>query len=370
MVRERFRSFMERGKVLIRRGVRRFVNETPKFDHESYDELATEKDVYYCYRLLMGRNPDLGGWQTFNAMVGGIKVDELVSFFLTSPEFKNRDLFDKMVGKNPEEVPVLVDLGTYKQYVSPSDFAISRILLEQRVYEPHVTNALQPILQPGMTFLDIGANIGYFSLLAAKQVGAEGRIIAFEPNQYNCNLLYMSASANEFNHIDIYPFAVAETSTTFMYDNVGGSNGVISEIGNERDEEKSNQLFLRTLVRSVKLDDHLRNVERVDVIKIDIEGAEYRALLGAQQLIETHHPIIFSEFSPTGLQHVSNASGEDYLRLLVNHNYQIAILERTGQLIECGDDLAKVMSYFEGQQIDHIDIVAYLPASREVVVNR
>lgn len=368
MVRETFRSFAERGQALVRRSVRRFVNRSAKFDDKPYDDLASEEDIYYCYRLILGRSPDVGGWKTYNATLGGITVDELVSFFFTSPEFKSRPFFQKIVGKNPEEMPVLVDLGSYKQYVSPSDFEISRTVLEQRVYEPHVTNAIRPILRPGMTFLDIGANIGYFSLLAAKHVGQDGRVIAFEPNQYNCSLLYMSARANQFDHIEIYPFAVAETSTTFMYDNVGGSNGVISEIGNERDEEKSNQLFLRTLVRSVKLDDQLRDVERVDVIKIDIEGAEYRALLGAQQLIETHHPIIFSEFSPTGLQHVSNASGEDYLRLLVNHHYQLAILERNGKLIECQEDVGKVMIYFEGQKLDHIDIVAYLPQHKDALI--
>ncbi len=266
-----------------------------------------------------------------------------------------------MVGRRPNEQPVAVALGTYQQYVSPGDFEISRSLLTQGVYEPHVTDALRPLLQPGMTFLDLGANIGYFSLLAASLVGQGGRVLAFEPNAYNVSLLSLSARANGFEQLEIFPFAVAERATTFIFDNVGGSNGMISEIpaGAAADD-----LFNRTLVRSVRLDELLGDLDQLDVVKIDIEGAEYRALQGARQLLERHHPIILSEFSPPGLQNVSGVPGEAYLQLLLGLGYELAVLNEDGTLTDCGSEADAVMRVFAGKPVDHIDIVAFLPAQR------
>jgi len=333
-----------------------------EFGNEPYDELAKEEDVYYSYRLILGRNPDIGGWRDFTSKLGNLNVHDLASYFLTSPEFKSRKVFQAMVGASPEEKPVLVDLGEYKQFVSPNDVAVGQAIMREGVYEPHVTNALKGVLNPAVVLVDIGANIGYFSLLAAQRVGAHGKVLAFEPNQYNCSLLNMSARVNRFDNIYVYPLAVADKWTAFVYDHLEGSNGVASEeIAFEIDEDYADRLVHRTLVSSAKLDDLLHGIERLDVIKIDVEGAEYRALTGAKGLIQTHRPIIFSEFSPGGLRLFSGVCGEDYLLMLTGEDYHISILEWEGNVVECGQDVERVLRYSEEQAekgFDHIDIVA------------
>lgn len=316
-----------------------------------FDEAANEEDVYNCYRLLLGRTPERDGWNTWASAVksGTTSIKTLVLGFLSSPEFKNRNIFPSI----GETKYALVDLNTFKIYVPTDDWAVGKTILEQKSYEPHVTSTIKTILSSGMVFVDIGANIGYFTLMAAAIVGTTGKVFSFEPNQHNCQCLYLSAKHNSFDNIDIYPFAVAEQKTSFVYDNLG-TNGVISEF-----DDNLSTLESRTLVRSVVLDEVLHNVERIDLIKIDIEGAEFRALEGANNIIQRHRPIILSEFSPPALQNVSRVSGEKYLQKLTLERYYISVIEGSERLTECADDIDKVMKIFDHHQSSHIDIIAY-----------
>lgn len=338
----------------------RYKGKQKQFDGSSINTMATANDIYYCYKLILGRNPDLEGWSFYASQIERTKTAQLASYFLKSPEFKRRGIFQPA----PEQKPVLVDLDTFKIYVSPQDTAVGKPIIDQQIHEPHVTKALQTILKPQMVFIDIGANIGYFSLLAAQKVGPSGKVLAFEPHQYNCGLLALSARANHFRNIQIYPLAVADKATTFLFDQFEGSNGAISEeIDSEIDDNYINMLANRTLVTAVKLDDLLQGIERIDVIKIDIEGAEYRAISGAENLIQKHRPLIVSEFSPGLLRSVSQISEADYLGLLIQKRYHLSILEENGNLIECGANIEKLLNYFAEQAQkgnDHIDILAHL----------
>ena len=112
------------------------------------------------------------------------------------------------------------------------------------------------------------------------------------------------------------------------------------------------------LVRTARLDDTLKDLERLDVIKIDVEGAEYRALAGALQLLNRFRPLIFSEFSPTMLKKVSGVGGAIYLEFLERLGYSISILGLDGQDIESGGHLEDIIDYYERQNTTHIDIIA------------
>lgn len=313
-----------------------------------FSELATEEDVYYCYRLLLGRNPDPDGLNTYISYVlKNESVHDLVAMFLSSPEFKNRRIFQSQLKY------VLVELDKFRMYVSPDDWAVGKIIWEKKEYEPHVAVAIRRILKPGMVFVDVGANIGYFSLMAAQIVGNQGRVLSFEPNQQNCGLLHLSARSNGFENIDIYPYAVAEKETNFLYDSLA-SNGVLSEFNQDLEVLNSN----RILVRSVRLDEAIRDVRKVHVIKIDVEGAEYRVLQGAEKILREHHPILFSEFSPGGLQNVSKVSAEAYLQVLIKNKYDLSILESPKNLLPCKDNIPKIFEHLKKSRISHLDIVA------------
>jgi FkbM family methyltransferase len=185
-------------------------------------ETAREEDIYYCYRLLLNREPDPEGLKNHAcAIKSGTTVRTLVSTFLNSPEF----LKARMAEEAAREKPSLVDVDRFHISLCDLDSPVALGIVQTREYEPHLTSALEKILKAGMVFVDVGANVGFLSLLAARLVGARGKVHAFEPNQYFCKLLQLSAEKNGFENIEIYPMAIADGRKSVLYYN-GRGNGV------------------------------------------------------------------------------------------------------------------------------------------------
>lgn len=308
---------------------------------------CSEDDVYHCFRLLLGRPPSAAEWPGHRARVGD-QLQRVVADYLSSREFKNRALLAPA-----DDEYVRLELPQFQLYVQAHDAAVGQPLRATQQYEPHVCTAIRSVLRPGMIFLDVGANIGFFTMFAASLVGSTGRVFAVEPFQSNLKLLYLNAQLNGFAHVTILPFAASDESCLLAFDNVA-SNGQVSPL-------RPDLAFLldTTLVYGARLDDALREVASVDVIKIDVEGAEYRALRGARALLERSRPTIVSEFSPPALSAVSGVNGETYLQLLLlDEGYVLDVLAHDGPPIACGRDIGRVMRAFEQAGVDHIDIVA------------
>jgi FkbM family methyltransferase len=312
-----------------------------------FPSTCTEEDVYHCFRLLLGRPPLAVEWPGHQLAVGGA-LDRVVSDYLSSAEFKSRGLLAA-----PTDDYALLDLNGFRLHVPVHDTAVGKHIMHAKTYEPHVSAVLRDALRPGMSFVDIGANIGFFTMLAAHLVGPSGRVYAFEPYQLNVKLLYLSARVNAFEHISVFPFAASDAEGLLAFDNVG-SNGHVTT-----PRADLSSVLTTTLVYAARLDAVLRDVPRVDVIKIDVEGTEYRALRGGVELLARSRPTIVSEFSPPAIAALSGVDGESYLRLLlIDESYAIDALHGDGTVTECGRDLGRVMRSFEQSGVDHIDIVA------------
>ena len=174
-----------------------------------------------------------------------------------------------------------------------------------------------------MTFVDVGANVGYFTLTAATKVGQSGRVIAVECNPQNCELIYMSLHRNGFEQVMVYPFAVGDTQK-LMSLSWGFSNGFVTELA-EDDEDAF-------IVPAVTLDSLLQNEHRVDVIKMDIEGSEAKAWQGMRETIAKHHPVLLMEFFPALLERVSAVQGDDFLGQVFACGYSAGVLRRDQEL--------------------------------------
>lgn len=150
-------------------------------------------------------------------------------------------------------------------------------------YEMRKRHAFEDAIPDGATVYDIGANVGYYSLLAAVLVGDEGKVYAFEPLPRNIEFLRRHVSINRINNIEVIPCAVSDHSGE-AYFNLGNSSatGHLSESG-EMD------------VRLVCLDDlHERgDIQPPDYMKADVEGAEYEVLMGARGVLEHNQPVLF-----------------------------------------------------------------------------
>ena len=146
-------------------------------------------------------------------------------------------------------------------------------------------------LGKGMTVLDLGANIGYFSVIAAALVGPRGHLHAFEPIPGNFKRL--QENLRPFPWANLHPYAVgnaAQELTMYYSDRKAGWAGV-------HDLPSRNS---STTVQMTRLDDWLTShpLDRIDFIKLDIEGSELDALLGARHMLHHFHPAVVAEAGP------------------------------------------------------------------------
>lgn len=248
----------------------------------------------------------------------------------------------------PFRQPVLLAIAGFKMYVRLDDWAVGGRIALNRRYEPHVTAAMLPFLQPGKVVVDIGANIGYYTLLAASRLGSQGKVIAFEPGVDNCALIQMSLRANNFQNTVLHSLAIADVDGVVGF-NMDDSNGRIS---------RDNPAVNRYQVQAVTLDLFLQDEPRIDLIKIDIEGAEGRALVGMRRLLQRHHPIIFTEFTPGALPTVSGITAEAFLDLWRELGYDQFILPRAGSRNLSPQSNEDIMAHFAGSPApDHLDLL-------------
>jgi len=174
----------------------------------------------------------------------------------------------------------------------PRDFAF----LGVRPYEPKTTNLLLSLLRPGMTFVDVGAHIGYYSLLSSRKVGPTGRVFAFEPDPRNYALLTANISANNCTNVVSVQKAVA--------DYTGKGRLFLSTSSVSHSLYKDNSVPISSIIEVdvVSLDDYFRQLgwpSVVNVIKMDIEGAEIPALRGMKELSSRNPSLkLILEFRP------------------------------------------------------------------------
>ncbi len=206
-------------------------------------------------------------------------------------------------------------------FLDKDDRSVSRPMLEGILHEPHVTAVLRRYLTPGMTVVDVGANIGYFTMLASRLVGPSGRVVAVEPNSENCRLILLSANANKADNVELLPLALDRVRGWSYFTTAIGSNGNF-QFGDLPDFMDGHGLVVPTFPLDELIDGPIH------LMKLDVEGAEGRAVAGARTLIEKWRPIVISEFSLEMLDRVSSVSGAEYLRWFEDRGYSISVLNR------------------------------------------
>jgi len=171
---------------------------------------------------------------------------------------------------------------------------ISRQIFYQGCHEPQLTSLLLPFIGPGMTVLDVGANIGYYTVLMARRVGPGGIVHSFEINENVLDLLEENIRFANVGNVKIARRAVARTS--------GEVEFFVPRAGDEAEGslKKSERYDAANTVKvpSVSLDQYVEEnaIKRVHFFKIDVEGAEYEAFEGAKNLLSSKtKPVIMFE---------------------------------------------------------------------------
>lgn len=166
---------------------------------------------------------------------------------------------------------------------------IGRSILLRGRYEPLVEAVLRSVLEPGDAFVDVGANVGYFAVIASPLVGAAGSVHCFEPNSAVAALLLESVERNGLANVLVEQRALwSRTARQRLHVE---RNSAISFL------EPGEAPIAGSEVAAVRLDDYLVQHARmrVSLIKLDIEGAELHALRGAEALLARQKPVLIVE---------------------------------------------------------------------------
>ncbi len=194
-------------------------------------------------------------------------------------------------------IPEKISLPWGTLNLNTTDPVISTALLFN-VYEPYATKIFLHHLRPGMTVIDVGANIGYYSVLAASVVGSTGQIYAFEPDPENFALLQQNAQTNSMPQIKPVAAALSEQtgkSTLYLSPDNKGDHRIVSELKEDRKG---------VVIDTWRFDEFAKhnNINNVNLIKIDVQGAENFVLKGMEQTLQgSHSLVLFLEYWPAGL---------------------------------------------------------------------
>jgi FkbM family methyltransferase len=196
--------------------------------------------------------------------------------------------------------------------------------------DPNEFAFLDRFLQPGMTFLDVGANEGIYSVFAASRVGAEGTVWAFEPSRRELDRLRCNLEINNLK-VRVFPLALADCS----------GHGELRVAGYEHEGQNTLGAFVYAGVEVartepidlMRLDDVVEQNPpvRLDVIKVDVEGAELRLFRGARATLGRYRPVLLFEASDAALRQ-QGASCEELLDHLRAQQYDLYEFDRNSGL--------------------------------------
>jgi FkbM family methyltransferase len=198
-------------------------------------------------------------------------------------------------------------------------------------YEPEVRAEIRRRLRPGDTAIDVGANAGWHTLLMACRVGPGGRVVAVEPNPSLRERLEHGIAINRLTNVRVDPRALAdrEGTRTFdappaghVWDGAGRLTG--DEVGGKPDAARSTVTV--TTIDALAAE---RSLDRVALIKIDVEGWEPAVLRGAATVLRMSRPALIFEYDPAYLER-SGASGDELVDWLRSFGYQLYLLRPRG----------------------------------------
>jgi FkbM family methyltransferase len=203
-----------------------------------------------------------------------------------------------------------VRIEGFRLKVDLRDTVVSGNLLFARSYEPILTSLLKRLTQPGDCVLDVGAHVGYYTVLLGRLTGPGGRVLAVEPDPDNARLLRENVALNGLQDI----VRVAETAagsqpgSATLYRVQVGNRGDNRLYANPQGHPDDNRLPL--VISVTPLDDLIAGWPHVDLIKMDVQGYECHVLTGLRETLDAHPSVIVvSEFWPRGLVQAGTSPG-------------------------------------------------------------
>lgn len=219
-------------------------------------------------------------------------------------------------------------LARYKMFVDTRDVGLATHLMLEGYWEMWVTEVIISLMREGMVAADIGANIGYFTLLMADLAGPSGRVHAFEPNPRLAELLNKSVAVNGFaSRVDVHRLALSaqnEGVMTLIVPAGEPKNGHLVDVGDNLPPNGQHVPVARLDGRTEWAD--------IEFAKIDVEGAEELVWAGMQGLLDNGRlKTVILEFTPGRYENPGN-----FLQALLAPGFSLARIDYVGGIVEIG----------------------------------
>jgi FkbM family methyltransferase len=288
-------------------------------------EHLTEAHVEWAYRLILDRPAEQGIAARFAAHFPDTR--SLREYMLASVEYSLKNGRGATAERMGDAV-VIALLDSYgvkgRLFVNLADLIGLSVARGQ--YEREEIAFVQNKLRPGDTFVDVGANIGFFSVVASARVAEKGRVFAFEALTANIQSMKLSIAENAFcRNVSLSQVIVGDHARSDMFiaaqsieegsGNTGG--GYIATA-----EDILPDLVRREAVRQDTLDNLVPSDVAVNFIKMDIEGAEVLAMRGAIRILRERRPIVMSEVHVDQLWKISKTTWQQYFELMRDFGYR------------------------------------------------
>jgi len=247
--------------------------------------------------------------------------------------------------------PSVTTLYGTRMFLNNHDMMISKSLYFDKFWELNETNFFKKIINKGMNVVDIGANIGYFSILFSRWIGETGKVFCFEPEPDNFHLLQKNIQANNCENIIPIQKAVSNsngTTSLFLSEENKGDHRIIDFDAYYKDE-----LRKEIEVESIKLDSAIPPNFNIDIIKMDIQGAEMLAMEGMLEILNRNYKMyLVTEFWPYAIEK-SGHIPRKLLEQIIQTGFKISIL-KNGQQIPIENPLEIIHDY---SKTEHFNLI-------------
>jgi FkbM family methyltransferase len=188
-------------------------------------------------------------------------------------------------------------------------------------FEPHCLEIMRRLIGKGDVVIDVGANVGLYTIEASRLVGDVGRVLAVEPVPQHVESLRRSLDANHMSNVEVMVTAAGDSSGTAALGRGENSNLGMYSVGHGTPRD-------RMEVTLSRIDDIVqqRGLSKVDLVKLDIEGAEYRALCGMLETLASHKPTLLIELNEEAMARCETTSlaVKDMLRDLGYRGWRVS----------------------------------------------
>lgn len=225
-------------------------------------------------------------------------------------------------------IPKSIMVDDMELYLHPYDRELSEKLVLNKNWQKFEIEIILKNINEGDTVLDIGANIGYYTIYIARKVGKNGKVFCFEPDPVNCSFLKKSVIANGYTNVIVEQKAVTDKigkAKLYLCDENKGDH----RIYNSYDDRKNID------IETVTLDDYFKNYkENINFIKIDVQGSEGGVIKGMKNLLKKNKNVkMFIEYEPRCLK-LFGTCPDKYLKLITQAGFKFFMLNSKLMLLE------------------------------------